>query len=91
MKTHKSIRSFLEGGKCISYGARALNSSGYFSIPKLTFPGGMLIGCAAGFLNVQKIKGTHTAMKSGIVAGETIFSEMFDKQKSIENREIAEY
>ena len=50
----------------MSYGARALNSGGYFSIPKLTFPGGLMVGCSAGFMNVLKIKGSHTAIKSGI-------------------------
>ena len=55
-KTQKKIRDVLEGGTCISYGARALNEGGYYAIPKLTFPGGMLIGCSAGFLNVMKIK-----------------------------------
>lgn len=68
-KTHKYVRNYLEGGRCISYGARAMNAGGYFSIPKLTFPGGMLAGCSAGFLNVAKIKGAHNAMKSGMVAG----------------------
>jgi electron-transferring-flavoprotein dehydrogenase len=56
-----------------SYGARALNEGGFQSIPQLTFPGGCLIGCASGFMNVPKIKGTHTAMKSGMVAAEAIF------------------
>ncbi|KAJ1916787.1 hypothetical protein IWQ60_008002 [Tieghemiomyces parasiticus] len=69
-KAHPKLRATLEGGKCISYAARALNEGGYQSIPKLTFPGGALIGCTAGFLNLPKIKGTHTAMKSGIVAAE---------------------
>jgi electron-transferring-flavoprotein dehydrogenase len=55
----------LEGGKCISYGARAINEGGYQSIPKLIAPGAALLGCAAGFLNVPKIKGSHNAMKSG--------------------------
>ena len=55
------------------YGARALNEGGFQSIPKLTFPGGCLIGCASGFMNVPKIKGTHTAMKSGMVAAEAIY------------------
>ena len=64
-KHHPAIKKYLEGGKVISYGARALNEGGYQSIPKLIFPGGALIGCTAGFLNVPKIKGTHTAMKSG--------------------------
>lgn len=71
-KQHPSIRPLLEGGKRICYGARALNEGGLQSIPKLTFPGGLLIGCAAGFLNVPKIKGTHTAMKSGMLAAETL-------------------
>lgn len=65
-KHHPKIASYLKDGKCISYGARALNEGGFQSIPKLSFPGGALIGCSAGFLNVPKIKGTHTAMKSGI-------------------------
>jgi electron-transferring-flavoprotein dehydrogenase len=72
-KTHPAIRGLLEGGRRIAYGARALNEGGWQSIPKLAFPGGALIGCAAGFLNVPKIKGTHTAMKSGMVAAECLF------------------
>jgi electron-transferring-flavoprotein dehydrogenase len=71
-KTHPAIAPMFEGAKRISYGARALNEGGYQSLPKLTFPGGMLIGCAAGTLNVPKIKGTHTAMKSAMVAAEAI-------------------
>lgn len=71
-KTHPSISPYFEGAKRISYGARALNEGGFQSLPKLTFPGGVLIGCAAGTLNVPKIKGTHTAMKSGMVAAEAI-------------------
>ena len=71
-KTHPSIRPTFEGGQRIAYGARAINEGGFQSIPKLTFPGGALIGCAAGFLNVPKIKGTHTAMKSGMTAAEAI-------------------
>jgi flavin-dependent dehydrogenase len=62
----------LEGGKRVSYGARALNEGGIQSIPKLVFPGGLLIGDSAGFLNVPKIKGTHTAMKSGMLAAEAV-------------------
>ncbi len=69
-KTHPSIRPVFEGGKRIAYGARALNEGGWQAIPKLTFAGGALIGCAAGFLNVPRIKGTHTAMKSGMLAAE---------------------
>lgn len=72
-KQHPAIRSLLEGGKRMAYGARALNEGGYQSIPNLSFPGGSLIGCSAGFLNVPKIKGTHTAMKSGMIAAETLF------------------
>ncbi len=75
-KTHPRIRPMLEGGRRIAYGARALNEGGFQSIPKLTFPGGLLVGDTAGFLNVPKIKGTHTAMKSGMVAAETIHAAL---------------
>jgi len=75
-KTHPHIRSLLEGGRRISYGARALNEGGYQSIPTLTFPGGMLMGCAAGFMNVPKVKGTHTAMKSAMLAAEAAFEHL---------------
>jgi len=75
-KTHPSIAKQLEGGKRIGYGARALNEGGFQSIPKLIFPGGCLIGCSAGLLNVSKLKGTHTAMWSGIMAAEGLFSEL---------------
>ncbi|MBR0669038.1 electron transfer flavoprotein-ubiquinone oxidoreductase [Roseomonas hellenica] len=71
-KTHPAVRGFFEGGKRIAYGARALNEGGLQSIPKLVFPGGALIGDTAGFLNVPKIKGTHTAMKSGMLAAEAV-------------------
>ncbi|TVY54990.1 putative electron transfer flavoprotein-ubiquinone oxidoreductase, mitochondrial [Lachnellula cervina] len=74
MKHHPLYKSVLEGGKCISYGARALNEGGFQSIPKVSFPGGALIGDTAGFLNVPKIKGTHTAMKSGMLAAEAAYS-----------------
>jgi electron-transferring-flavoprotein dehydrogenase len=72
-KTHPEIAKHLDGGECISYGARVLNEGGYHSIPKLTFPGGALIGCSAGFMNAVKIKGSHTAMKSGMLAAESVF------------------
>jgi len=72
-KLHPAIRPILEGGRRISYGARVLSEGGLQSIPKLRFPGGMLIGDSAGFLNVAKIKGTHTAMKSGMLAAEAVF------------------
>lgn len=72
-KTHPAIRPTFEGGRRISYGARAINEGGLQSVPKLTFPGGVLVGCTAGFLNVPKIKGSHTAMKSGMLAAEAVF------------------
>jgi len=75
-KTHPAIRATFEGGRRICYGARALNEGGVQSIPRLVFPGGALIGCAAGFLNVPKIKGTHTAMKSGMLAAEAAFEAL---------------
>ena len=75
-KTHPAIRNVFEGGRRVAYGARALNEGGFQSIPKLSFPGGCLVGCTAGFLNVPKIKGTHTAMKSGMVAAEAIFESL---------------
>jgi electron-transferring-flavoprotein dehydrogenase len=75
-KTHPAIRPYFEGGRRIAYGARALNEGGFQSIPHLDFPGGALTGDAAGFLNVPKIKGNHTAMKSGMVAAETIFRRL---------------
>jgi electron-transferring-flavoprotein dehydrogenase len=72
-KHHPEILKHIKGGHCIQYGARVLNEGGYHSIPKLTFPGGALIGCSAGFLNSVKIKGTHTAMKSGMLAAEAMY------------------
>ena len=75
-KTHPAIRDTFEGGRRIAYGARALNEGGLQSIPKLTFPGGALIGCSAGFLNVPKIKGSHNAMKSGMLAAEAVFEAL---------------
>ncbi len=75
-KHHPTIARQFEGGRRIAYGARALNEGGYQSIPKLVFPGGMLIGCDAGFLNTPKIKGSHTAMKSGMVAAEAVYEAL---------------
>jgi electron-transferring-flavoprotein dehydrogenase len=72
-KTHPAIRPYFEGGKRISYGARAITEGGFQSVPKLTFPGGALIGCSAGFVNVPRIKGSHNAMKSGMMAAEAAF------------------
>ena len=71
-KTHPEISKILQGGKRVSYGARAICDGGFQSVPKLAFPGGALIGCTAGFLNVPRIKGTHTAMKSGMLAADAI-------------------
>lgn len=71
-KTHPEVRKYLEGGRRVAYGARALVEGGFQSLPKLTFPGGLLIGDTAGFLNVPKIKGNHTAMKSGMLAADAL-------------------
>ena len=71
-------------GERVSYGARALNEGGLQAIPKLCFPGGSLIGCSAGFLNVPKIKGTHTAMKSGMVAADAVFKAIADEERQSE-------
>jgi electron-transferring-flavoprotein dehydrogenase len=71
-KTHPAIRGFFEGGRRISYGARALSEGGFQSLPRLTFPGGLLIGDTAGFLNVPKIKGTHMAMQSALLAADAV-------------------
>jgi len=73
-KTHPAIRGTFEGGKRIGYGARAITEGGWQSIPKLTFPGGALLGCAAGFVNVPRIKGSHNAILSGIAAAEAAFT-----------------
>ena len=83
-KTHPSIRPTFEGGRRIAYGARALNEGGWQAIPKLAFPGGALIGDSAGFLNVPKIKGSHTAMKSGMIAAEAVFAALEQKDGSAE-------
>lgn len=75
-KHHPVIAQYLKGGKRVSYGARAIAKGGLNSLPKMTFPGGMLIGCEAGTLNFAKIKGNHTAMKSGMLAAETVFAAL---------------
>jgi electron-transferring-flavoprotein dehydrogenase len=77
-KHHPSIETLLRNGKRIAYGARALNEGGVQCLPKLTFPGGCLAGCSPGFMNVAKIKGTHSAMKSGMVAAEAVFDALSD-------------
>jgi electron-transferring-flavoprotein dehydrogenase len=87
-KTHPSIRGTFDGGKRLSYGARAINEGGLQSIPKLAFPGGALIGCAAGFVNLPRIKGSHNAMKTGMLGAEAAFAAL------VENRahdELAAY
>src|SRR5262249_42805383 len=71
-KTHKLVRDTFDGGKRLAYGARALTEGGYQSVPKLSFPGGALIGCDAGFMNVPRIKGSHNAILSGIAAAESV-------------------
>ncbi len=81
-KHHATIKSVLEGGERISYGARAIVKGGLNSLPKMTFPGGLIVGCDAGTLNFAKIKGSHTAMKSGMIAAETIFEELSQDAES---------
>lgn len=75
-KTHASVRETFQGGERISYGARALTEGGYQSVPELAFPGGVLLGCSAGFMNVPRIKGSHNAMLSGIMAAEAAFDAL---------------
>lgn len=79
-KTHPFIAEMFKGGKPLYYGARTLVEGGYTSIPKLHFPGGVLVGDCAGFLNMPKIKGTHTAMKSGMLAAESLYENVFAKE-----------
>ncbi len=74
LKTHPAVSRYLEGGKRIAYGARAITEGGFQSVPSLCFPGGALIGCSAGFVNLPRIKGTHNAMKTGMMAAEAAFS-----------------
>jgi electron-transferring-flavoprotein dehydrogenase len=75
-KLHPKLRTYLEGGKRIAYGARAVNKGGLQSLPKLSFPGGVLVGCDAGFLNGVKIKGAHTAIKTGVLAAESVYEAL---------------
>ena len=75
-KQHPAIRPVLEGGRRVGYGARAINEGGWQAVPRLVFPGGALVGCAAGFVNVPRIKGTHTAMKTGMLAAEAVASAL---------------
>ena len=76
MSPELAIRGFFEDGRRIAYGARATVEGGFQSLPKLTFPGGMLVGDTAGFLNVPKLKGIHTAMKSGMTAAEAVYDAL---------------
>ena len=76
LKTHPEVKKHLEGGKRVSYGARAITKGGFNSLPKMSFPGGLLLGCDAGTLNSSKIKGSHTAMKSGILGAEAVFEAL---------------
>ena len=78
LKLHPEIQKHLEGGKRVSYGARAITKGGFNSLPKMSFPGGLLLGCDAGTLNSSKIKGSHTAMKSGILGAEAVFEALKD-------------
>ncbi len=84
-KLHPQIRPLLEGGKRIEYGARAINKGGLQAIPRLSFPGGLLAGCDAGFMNYPKIKGNHTAMKTGMLAAEAIFAALKNGSPGGEN------
>ncbi len=88
MKTHPMIRQYLEGGKRLAYGARAITEGGLQSVPKLTFPGGALIGCSAGFVNVPRIKGSHNAMKTGMLAAEAAYDAI---QAGRSHDELAAY
>ena len=87
-KTHPAIRAVLEGARRVSYGARAINEGGWQSVPRLAFPGGVLAGCSAGFVNVPRIKGSHTAMKSGMLAAEAIAAAIAGGR---EHDELGEY
>jgi electron-transferring-flavoprotein dehydrogenase len=87
-KLHPEIRAVLEGGRRVAYGARAINEGGWQSVPRLAFPGGVLAGCSAGFVNVPRIKGSHTAMKSGMLAAEAIAAAIAAGR---EHDELSEY
>ncbi|MDR9467875.1 electron transfer flavoprotein-ubiquinone oxidoreductase [Marinospirillum sp.] len=82
MKHHPQFKQYLEGGKRVSYGARAITKGGFNSLPKMTFPGGLLLGCDAGTLDFSKIKGTHTAMKSGLLGAESVFSALTQTEEA---------
>jgi len=90
-KQHPVIKQYLQGGKRVCYGARAIAKGGLNSLPKMTFPGGVLVGCDAGTLNFAKIKGNHTAMKSGMLAAETIFAALQQNKAGADLTEFAEH
>lgn len=90
MKHHPMYADVLAGGTCVSYGARALTEGGFQSVPKLHFPGGVLVGCTAGFMNVPKVKGTHTAVKSGMLAAEAMFPRLAAGEENIDLGELQE-
>ena len=91
-KAHPEIRKTFEGGRRIAYGARALSEGGLQSLPKLSFPGGLLVGDTAGFLNVPRIKGIHTAMKSGMIAAEAVFEQLKPTEtENSSNSEVSTY
>ncbi|XQW86953.1 electron transfer flavoprotein-ubiquinone oxidoreductase [Thalassotalea piscium] len=93
LKHHPVLKQYLDGGQRISYGARAIAKGGFNALPKMTFPGGLLIGCEAGTLNFAKIKGSHTAMKSGMLAAEEIFAalERAHKNNTLPEKELVNY
>ena len=91
LKMHPEIKKILDGGECISYGARVLNEGGLHAVPQLHFPGGLMAGCSAGVLNVAKIKGSHNAMKTGMMAAEEIFAKFKDKEGDIGGMQLDGY
>ena len=90
LKLHPEIKKHLEGGKRVAYGARAITKGGFNSLPKMSFPGGLLLGCDAGTLNFSKIKGSHTAMKSGILGAEAVFEALKDGKSGEEITSFAD-
>ncbi|GAB5371055.1 hypothetical protein AAMO2058_001546400 [Amorphochlora amoebiformis] len=90
-KHHPKVKEMLEGGRCVSYGARVINEGGYQAIPKLTFPGGALLGCAAGFVNIARIKGSHCAIKSGIEAGKAVVEFLESENTQVNGIELKTY
>lgn len=85
LKLHPAVSRYLKGGKRLAYGARTITKGGYNSLPRMVFPGGLLLGCDAGTLNVAKLKGTHTAMKTGMIGAETVFSAISLNKENLEH------